>query len=629
MSMIIPPGPQTPHREPTSEGTLRDSQGTQRTAQVVDALKEGNAALKDANTALRELVASLENERRLLIDKNNELEDKLDLHLSTNREIKPERHLLPLDVANLPQEIVLRICLAVIPGRHQYDSSILAGPRSPWIESLNSRRSLTLVCRAWNGPASEALYTDIVLRRMGQISALARTFRASAVVNAPHRVRFVKSIYMNCCAVISPCEKVIKEDVMYLLRHCTELQSFMFRSHPGIEHGDVDMFNPPWLFDIDEHTTCGHALGQRCGSGLQELVFVTELTQTQSLNLLRVIELGVHLKSLTLGAMSLPVRFAMTGSPVDLPCLQELQIHLNHDIPTISPYISDLWTLPLLERLTLVGCNYFPVTLLTAHGQRLKYLHFHIAPSRWSLWSNERTDDSLSLLGQWCPVLEHLAMPFLPAFDPLCTLDSPTLRYLDLWSTPHKRRVVELWCEMGRASLLPELVGVRVLPAAQVAQLPVDLPRICHPADVCADEARVCIFPCMRVLQTSWALLADGCGVSFVEEDVLDEDCSDAEGSWYGSEDEKKDGGGVAEEGEAEAEGEGDIEDYDDGTSWVSESDAGAAIPGSVDGDNDADAEEMEALEFDRDTLLERFTASQKVAFSFDDDSTDDAELEG
>ena len=58
---------------------------------MVDALKEGNAALKDANAALRELVASLQSERRLLIDKNGELEAKLEISLFKEREIEPVR----------------------------------------------------------------------------------------------------------------------------------------------------------------------------------------------------------------------------------------------------------------------------------------------------------------------------------------------------------------------------------------------------------------------------------------------------------------------------------------------------------------------------------------------------------
>ena len=62
----------------TSSGSLPGPDTTRRGASqaLVDALKEGNVALKDANTALREVVASLQNERRLLINKNDELKAK-------------------------------------------------------------------------------------------------------------------------------------------------------------------------------------------------------------------------------------------------------------------------------------------------------------------------------------------------------------------------------------------------------------------------------------------------------------------------------------------------------------------------------------------------------------------------
>ncbi|PIL22896.1 hypothetical protein GSI_15592 [Ganoderma sinense ZZ0214-1] len=326
------------------------------------------------------------------------------------------------------------------------------------------------------------------------------------------------------------------------------------------------------------------------------------------------------------------VNLAETGAqPADLPHLEELQVHLDysHSDP-LAIFISESWTLPRLKRLTLVACNYLPETLLVAHGLRLEYLH--IVPNRHASWyfGFGPADTPLDLLGRWCPLLEHLVMPFFPAFDPLCTLDLPTLRYLDLWGPPHKRRVVELWGEMGRASSLPELVGVRLLPTECVTRLPVDLPRICHPEDVGADEVFVHTFPCMRVLQTSWALLADvghGKGASFMGEE-LGEGGSDAESSWCGSEspggeDEEE----VAEEGEGGEDGEGDAgpgEDYDDGTSWVSESDGddeGDATSSVADGDRSVatDAEESEPLEINRDAVLERFTASLMEDFLFDD----------
>ena len=71
--------------------SISSSKAAYGPAQVVDALKEGNAALKDANAALRELVVSLQSERRLLIDKNSELEAKLEIRLFKEREIEPVR----------------------------------------------------------------------------------------------------------------------------------------------------------------------------------------------------------------------------------------------------------------------------------------------------------------------------------------------------------------------------------------------------------------------------------------------------------------------------------------------------------------------------------------------------------
>ena len=63
--------------------------------------------------------------------------------------------------------------------RHSYDPSIciLSSNTSGWLQILRFKKGLPLVCKALYWSGIKALYNDVVLRRMGQIVALAETLR--------------------------------------------------------------------------------------------------------------------------------------------------------------------------------------------------------------------------------------------------------------------------------------------------------------------------------------------------------------------------------------------------------------------------------------------------------------------
>ena len=63
--------------EQAIEEVTRLRQQNSQLLELNDALKEGQAALKDANAALRELVTSLQNERAMLVEKNERLTEQL------------------------------------------------------------------------------------------------------------------------------------------------------------------------------------------------------------------------------------------------------------------------------------------------------------------------------------------------------------------------------------------------------------------------------------------------------------------------------------------------------------------------------------------------------------------------
>ena len=98
-----------------------------------------------------------------------------------------------------------------------------------------------------------ALYGDVVIRRMGQVSALAETLRAADV--GPRLAKLIKSIRWDSCVVSAQCADVICDDLTFIFRQCTQLQSFSY--HPNLkfpvrrqtpENDECEgFFNPLWF----------------------------------------------------------------------------------------------------------------------------------------------------------------------------------------------------------------------------------------------------------------------------------------------------------------------------------------------------------------------------------------------
>ena len=161
--------------------------------------------------------------------------------------------------------------------------------------------------------------------------------------------------------------------------------------------------------------------------------------------------------------------------------------------------------------------------------------------------------------------------------------------------------------EMGRACGLPALRRLRILPAWYMKYLPPRLPLLCDPEDVNEDEIRVCNFPGMRIIQTSWALLPDNTPAytHYFGSELWDES-SNSDVSWngeLGDDSVSKGDGGYAEE------------EDDDRTSWISES-GSDGLPTDSEGSVKGDRDERR----DGEALLERFAGSQLEDFLFDDD---------
>ncbi|OSD07568.1 hypothetical protein PYCCODRAFT_1463796 [Trametes coccinea BRFM310] len=481
-------------------------------AELNIALKEGNLALKDANTALKDLLASSREDRSALLSQQTRSQQRQYAESAAQTD--------PLDravgVATLPQEVLLQIFLSTIPPDHTYDPSVLSGSRNAWLDSVKTRRALPLVCKSWYGTGSEALYRDIVLQRMGQICALARTLRSSCVTYGPDPSELVQRLRLTHCIVQPTCMDVVKEDLTFVIEACAHLIVFEFHPHPAFD--DELRTSEPHAFlhlnmldDISENRT-SLALCEQFGHGLRHAVFAGPL-KIQNLRCIdQVLRAGTHLSRVDLGpynggAKVLHFSRSNDDVPIVLPHLTHLSLHVDEDHGRFLDYICESWKLPVLSHLTLHSCQELPTPLLAHIGLVLHYLH--IIPSLH--WDGSDLRSTLADLPTLCPFLEHLVLPHIPTLTLQCTIKSPTLQYPDIWDTlMQKRHVVELMCKMGIACRLPSLRTLRLLSwgSGDSSALPLIL-VLCHPTDISGDEVRVVTLPGVRLVQTSWAVLLD------------------------------------------------------------------------------------------------------------------------
>ncbi|KAI0762932.1 hypothetical protein C8Q74DRAFT_188884 [Fomes fomentarius] len=536
--------------------------------------------------------------------------------------------------AMLAPEILLCIFHSVMPSRkYSLDPSLVLGRRSLWVEAMRTKKALALVCKSWHGPAIEFLYEDIVIRRMGQIVALARTLRLENCDFA----RLIKAIHIDNLAILPSCIDVVKEDFETIVSRCTMLKevSLCTEDHfPYLGQADVDdtvhEFIPTWMITPQIYQQ------------LQRLRFTATLTDRQLPVIHRLLASAVHLVSLTLyNYQVLPPESFSSLEPLSLPSLEDLTIS------TPADYVTTKWTLPKLRSLTTFVPGAVPIDLLRAHGRLLRYLHLH-SP----LWFSPQ---GLKQLSEHCPTLQHLVLVFpqsLPV-EHVALLALPNLCYLDMWAwnfgsfdvRPHQYKAeFDRIRSAVEGSGLPTSCTIRVIGGLLNDLRTIDFPRVFPPGAIEPGEWRVHDIPGARVIQTSWALLADWwpytalkceCGAVDHAKDtkrcLLGEDRvylypEDAEDSKIYSEDGCSDDDG-SEDGSCDIylPREGTGKEVEDTTSLISGgSDAGRDDDGNgTDEDDDSDLDLSRedpgyGEQLDRDTILEMFSRSQDAWFEID-----------
>ncbi|EKM57721.1 uncharacterized protein PHACADRAFT_206600 [Phanerochaete carnosa HHB-10118-sp] len=113
----------------------------------------------------------------------------------------------------------------LLPPQGLLQNSIANGPESRWCRMIRSMKSIMLVCKSWHTAAYPLLYRDIVLRRVGQVAAFARTLRSSPGTFA----YYVRSVTITC-GIPDSWKRVTGQSLAYIAQQCPNLTSLSFRA---------------------------------------------------------------------------------------------------------------------------------------------------------------------------------------------------------------------------------------------------------------------------------------------------------------------------------------------------------------------------------------------------------------
>lgn len=334
---------------------------------------------------------------------------------------------MPRKIVEFPEEILLHI-FSSFDGPNVEPPSISVGDSSPWAEALRAKKAIVLVCRGWWRLEIPLLYKNSVfLHRVGQLSALVRTLRASSLrsadgggygqwVNRVHCELFVPYIW----------ETIFRTGLKQLFEFCPNVRSVVHRPH----WGPTASFQRSTLLSTLEKPI----------RHLVELTINEEILGTATFH-------SCHLTSFnTLTRLSLAID-AWEYQPYPEAMAYEVVLpHLHTlvcDVPSYEAYsnldiISLHWTLPRLRHLIVTfSWSWWPtlenvsnlhlLNLARSFGAKLESLDFDNCATRGML------EDGLAEVVLTCPSLRRLTCPF----DTIPVLQLPfphaTLRRVELF----------------------------------------------------------------------------------------------------------------------------------------------------------------------------------------------------
>ena len=120
--------------------------------------------------------------------------------------------------SQLSPEILLNIFRFTIPPDYCIDPVMkLGGRKNLWLNTMRTQKSVTLVSKSWNGPATEVLYEHIIFTRMGQIVAFAAHYVRKTGITPPLS-RASCWIAALCSTPVSMSSRKISSSYSYAVR---------------------------------------------------------------------------------------------------------------------------------------------------------------------------------------------------------------------------------------------------------------------------------------------------------------------------------------------------------------------------------------------------------------------------
>jgi hypothetical protein len=327
-----------------------------------------------------------------------------------------------------------------LPPSFLLDPSLAAGPRSPWSQALQLKKSIVRVCKMWHAVGAEFLYEDVVFRRIGQIAAFVRTLETSTrissnLVKKITILAYVPRRYGQSCS----------EHLQRIFSRCCHIYKFTLTS-PNVL--------PDIAFPI--HNVCITTLEVNDTFKYHSLLLIlTQVCDTLS-------SLSFHLR-----------KSENLHTALCFPHLKKLVCDIWHpESAQALVVISSAWSLPSLQSLVFSTRSWLWTTsdesisagmihsFCLTHGKRLRFLL--VGPCHLS------STTSMQEIVDACPSLEHLVARLDKSLLPIA---HRKIKWIDLWPSekpqwftaeyPWEMAVFNQGVNVGDA--LPALRGVRTL----------------------------------------------------------------------------------------------------------------------------------------------------------------------
>ncbi|KAI0786795.1 hypothetical protein C8Q75DRAFT_893042 [Abortiporus biennis] len=334
-----------------------------------------------------------------------------------------------------------------------------------WLEDLNMRKSIALVCKQWRRVALPYLYSKIYLRRVGQLPALVNTLRG----NPAQFNQLITSISFQFL-VPDNCRNFTQSCVAYIVENCGRLTSISFanpcRDFIFIPHSAFEGYTPPyihWITSSDSVKSTMKNNAKRITS-LELFYSFQDNDSDQSPDFITFISWFKNLTTLSLTLGHMRSHEGCPGTALELKALKDFTISIeawrsleNDRLHTSLPDIYE-WIMPRLSSLTLstwVSCRPLGNTslvdqqikkFLEIHAPKLSYLDISLIQHAQTFPNivNERLLSYSTVLSNMlrdrCSSLQHLVLSqYTKTYDTFTLLDillapgRATQCHIDVW----------------------------------------------------------------------------------------------------------------------------------------------------------------------------------------------------